>query len=90
MYKFKGHPEQALFHDKVEPNELCHRRLAHVHYRVLPLARKAVEGLLELHEGVCKGCAKGKKTKKTFPSSERKIKRNLGNHPLQCMRSNVI
>ena len=25
-------------------------------------------------EGVCKGCAKGKNTKKTFPSSERKDK----------------
>ena len=34
----KGHPEQALIHDTVEPNELWHRRLAHVHYRALPLA----------------------------------------------------
>ena len=36
-----------------------------------------VEGLLEMrtkHEGVCKGCAKGKNTKKTFPSSESKAK----------------
>ena len=29
----KGHPEQALIHDIVEPNELLHRRLAHVHYK---------------------------------------------------------
>ena len=73
----KGHPEQALVHDTVEPNELWPRRLAHVHYRALPLASKAVEGLLEIqakHDGVCKGCAKGKNTKKTFPSSERKAK----------------
>ena len=73
----KGQPEQALVHDSVEPNELCHRRLAHVHYRALPLASKAVKGLLEIqtkHEGVCKGCVKGKNTKKTFPSSERKAK----------------
>ena len=28
----------------------------------------------EKHEGVCKGCAKGKNTKKTFPSSESKEK----------------
>ena len=31
LYKLKGHPEQALIHDIVEPNELWHRRLAHVH-----------------------------------------------------------
>ena len=73
----KGHPEQALVHDTVEPNEIWHRRLAHVHYEAIPLARKAVEGLPEIqekHDGICKGCAKGKNTKKTFPSSERKAK----------------
>ena len=37
LYKLKGHPK--------EPNELWHRRLAHVHYRALPLASKDVEGL---------------------------------------------
>ena len=47
LYKLKGHPEQALIHDTVEPNELWHRRLAHVHYRALPIASKAVEGLPE-------------------------------------------
>ena len=41
----KGHPEKALVHDTVDPNELWHRRLAHVHYRALPLVRKVVEGL---------------------------------------------
>ena len=73
----KGHPEQALVHDTVEQNELWHRRLAHVHYRELPLARKSIEGLPEIqakHEGVWKGCAKGNNTKKTFPSSESKEK----------------
>ena len=48
-----------------------------MHYKALPLASKAVEGLLEIQakqEGVCKGCAKGKNTKKTFPSSESKAK----------------
>ena len=38
---------------------------------------KVVEGILEIqakHDGVCKGCAKGKNTKKTFPSSESKAK----------------
>ena len=28
----------------------------------------------EKHEGICKGCAKGKNTKKIFPSSESKAK----------------
>ena len=48
-----------------------------LHYIALPLARKAVEGLLEIqakHDGVSKGCAKGKNKKKTFPSSESKEK----------------
>ena len=45
LYKLKGQPEQALFHDSVEPNELWHRRLSHVHYRALPLASRAIEGL---------------------------------------------
>ena len=40
-----------------------------MHYRALPLARKVVEGLPEIqtkHEGVYKGCAKGKNTKRNF------------------------
>ena len=77
LYKLKGHPKQTLVHDTIEPNELWHRRLAHVHYRALPLASKVVEGLPEIqekHDGVCKGCVKGKNTKKTFPSSESKEK----------------
>ena len=48
-----------------------------MHYRVLPLASKDVEGLPEMqtkHDGVCKVCAKGTNTKKTFPSCERKAK----------------
>ena len=56
---------------------LRHRRLAHVHYRALPIASKAVEGLPKFqakHDGVCKGCAKGKNTKNLFPSSESKAK----------------
>ena len=66
-----------MVHETVQPNELWHRRLAHVCYRALPLASKAIQGLPKMqtkHEGVCKGCEKGKNTKKTFPSSERKVK----------------
>ena len=73
----KGHPEKALVHDTVDPNELWHRTLAHVHYRALPIASKATKVLLKFqakHDDVCKGCVKGKNTKKTFPSSESKAK----------------
>ena len=42
LYKLKGQPEQALVHDSVEPNELWQRRLAHVHYKALPIASKAI------------------------------------------------
>ena len=48
-----------------------------MHYRALPLARKVVEGLPEIHEkheGVFKGCEKGKDTKKRFPSRESNAK----------------
>ena len=42
LYKLKGYLEQALIHDIVVPNELWHRRLAHVHYRALIIASKVV------------------------------------------------
>ena len=77
LYKLKGQQGKALVHDSVEPNEIWNRRLAHVDYTELPLKRKVVEGLPEMqakHEGVCKGCVKGKNTKKTFPSSKSKEK----------------
>ena len=48
-----------MVHESVEPNELWHIRLAHVHYRALPLARKYVEGIPKIqakHEGVYKVC----------------------------------
>ena len=73
MYKLKGQPEKALVHDSIEPSELCHRRLAHVHYRALPIVNKTISGLREFqtkHEGAWKGCAQGKNAKKLFPSSE--------------------
>ena len=77
LYKLKGYLEQAMVHDIVEPNELWHRRLTNVHYKALPLASKVVEGILEIQtkcDSVYKGCAKGKNTKKTFPSSKSKEK----------------
>ena len=87
LYKFKGHLEQALIHDTVEANELWNRMLAHVHYKALPIASKSIEGLPKFqakHDGVCKGCVKGKNTNKTFPSSESKAKQIL-----EIIHSNV-
>ena len=40
LYKLKGYLEQALIYDTVETNELWH-------YRALPIANKAIEGLPE-------------------------------------------
>ena len=40
LYKLKGQPEQEMVHESIEPSELWHRRLAHVHYRELSMAIK--------------------------------------------------
>ena len=45
LYKLKGQPEQALVYESIEPSELWHRSLVHVHYEALPMASKAVSGL---------------------------------------------
>ena len=66
LYKLKGQPKQELVHDSIEPSELWHIRLEHVHYRELLIARKLVSRLTEVHkkhEGICKGCAQGTKCK---------------------------
>ena len=63
LYKIKWQPEQELVHESIEPSELWHRRLAHFHYKSLPMAIKVVSELLEIHakyEGICKGFEQGK------------------------------
>ena len=80
LYKLKGQVEQALVHDSIKPNEIWHKKLAHVHYRALPIANKVVSSLPEFqtkHEGTCKGCAQGKNVKKPFLSSDNKTKEIL-------------
>ena len=75
LYKPKGHLEIDFVHESTDPSELWHRRLAHINYKDLPHVKKVVMGLPGMkikHEGIFKGCAKGKNTKKTFPSSESK------------------
>ena len=77
LYKLKVQTKEDLVHDSMELSELWHRRLAHVHYRALPIASKAVSGLpkmQEKHEDICKGYAQGKNARNKFPSSESKAK----------------
>ena len=87
LYKLKGHPEQDLVHDTVETNELWHRRLAHVHYRALPLANKVVEGIPKFKQNM-KGSAKDvrkERIQRRHFQVARTMQRNIGNHPLRCM-----
>jgi hypothetical protein len=80
LYRLLEQNEEALVHDEVNPNELWHRRYAHINYQALPFLKKMVEGIPELqstHEGICKGCALGKNIKKPFPSSNNRSKEIL-------------
>jgi hypothetical protein len=80
LYRLLERNEEALVHDEVKPNELWHRRYAHINYQALPFLGKMVEGIPELkstHEGICKGCALGKNIKKPFPSSNNRSKETL-------------
>ena len=45
LYKLKEQPKHTLVHESIEPSELWHIRLAHVHYRALPIVNKVVSGL---------------------------------------------
>jgi hypothetical protein len=73
-----GTPEGRLY--RRNPNELWHRRYAHINHQALPFLEKMVEGIPELqstHEGICKGCALGKNAKKPFSSSNNRSKEIL-------------
>ena len=72
----KGKAEQALVHSSISTSEVWHRRLAHIHYKALPVVSKVVSGLPKLKDrgGVCKGCAKGKNVKNPFPGSDSRAK----------------
>ena len=42
LYKLKGKPTHELVHDSIEQSELWQKRIAHVHYIALLIARKVV------------------------------------------------
>ena len=51
--------------------------ISHINYKALPHVKKVVTGLPDLkikHEGICKGCAKGKNIKNPFTKREKKTK----------------
>ena len=73
LYKLKVHLKTTLVHETTDPSELWHRRLAHINYKAPPHVNKVVTGLPDLkiiHEGICKGCAKGNNIKNPFMKSE--------------------
>ena len=77
LYKASKVSTHALVHHTVDPCELWHRRFGHLHYTALPGLQKMVTGMPEVspkHEGICKGCALGKNTKKSFPRSKSRSK----------------
>ena len=77
LYKASRHSNQALVHNTIDPCELWHRRFGHLHYTTLPGLQKMVTGMPEFsheHSGVCKGCALGKNTKKSFSRSNSRSK----------------
>jgi hypothetical protein len=87
LYRLLEQNEEALVHNKVNPNELWHRRYTHINYQALPFLKRMVEGIPELqstHEGIFKGCALGKNIKKPFPSNN-----NISKEILDLIHSNV-
>ena len=48
LYRLKGQLEQALVHEEIEPSEIWHQRLTHVHYIALPMLRKLVSRIPDI------------------------------------------
>ena len=45
LYKLKGHVDSTLLTSTISPCEILWRRLAHVHYKALPIVSKVVTSL---------------------------------------------
>jgi len=57
-----------------------HRRYGHIHYEIISSLSKIVKGIPNIkedHEGVCKGCALGKNTRKPFTMNDTMSKQIL-------------
>jgi hypothetical protein len=71
LYRLQGEPVRALVHNSDNLCELWHKRMGHLHHKVLPILREIVTGLPEFNieqHGVCRGCMLGKHAKVAFPS----------------------
>ena len=44
LYRLKGHVDSRLMTSTISPCELWNRRLAHIHYKALPIVSKVVIG----------------------------------------------
>jgi hypothetical protein len=80
LYRLQGEPIRALVHNNDNLCELWHKRMGHLHHRVLPILREIVTGLPEFsieQHGVCRGCTLGKHAKVAFPSSKHRSKEIL-------------
>jgi hypothetical protein len=45
LYRLLEQNDEALVHNEVNPNELLHRRYAHINYQALPFLKNMVEGI---------------------------------------------
>ena len=69
LYRLTTRILKTLVHDTINPMELWHRRLAHLHYRAFTTLRKVTTSLPDFenqHDGVCCACALGKNDKRLF------------------------
>jgi hypothetical protein len=76
LYRLLYQPLLALVASSDSNGQLCelwHRRMAHLHHGALGGLREVVTGVPQIsieHQNVCRGCALGKFTKASFPSSD--------------------
>ena len=77
LYKASEDSTHALVHHTVDPCELWHRRFGNLRWKTLLGLQKMVTGMPEVspkHDGICKGCALGNNTKKSFSRSKNRSK----------------
>jgi hypothetical protein len=87
LYRLQFEPTRALVSNTCDMVELWHRRMSHLHHGALNVLKEIVIGLPDFnkeHHEVCKGCALGKYTKKTFLSSD-----NRSGGILDLIHSNI-
>jgi hypothetical protein len=83
LYRLLFQPLLALVASSDSSGQLCelwHRRMAHLHHGALGGLREVVTRVQQIsieHQDVCRGCALGKFSKASFPSSDSRSARIL-------------